>query len=84
MNTSKLINREAAGAYLNELGDPVVRTIMDMVHLRAVLRWQSPTTHPLGADLDMRFLAEVLNDVFADRAFMKRVLDGERPGAWDD
>jgi hypothetical protein len=84
MDQSTLINREAAAAYLSEVGDPVIKTIMDMVNMIVLKKWKYPTAHRLGADLDLRFLAEVLVELFEDRERIKKVLAGERPGAWDD
>ena len=58
--------------------------MMDMFFRIVVMKYSYPTDHQLGADLDLRFLAEVLVELFADRELIKRILDGERPGAWDD
>jgi hypothetical protein len=84
MNENKLINGEAAAAYLSEVSDPIMKTIMDMACTIIVMKYNHPVTHRLEADLDLRFLAEVLVELFADRELVKRVVAGERPGAWDD
>jgi len=84
MNEHRLINGESARAYLSEVGDPVANTIVDMAYAIIVKKYNHPVAHRLGADVDLRFLTEVLAELLADRELVKRVLAGERPGAWDD
>jgi hypothetical protein len=84
MNENKLINNESAAAYLDEVGDPIISTIMDMFFRIVAMKYSYPDDHQLATDLDLRFLAEVLVELFADRELIKKILDGERLGAWDD
>jgi hypothetical protein len=84
MNEHTLINGEFARAFLSDVEDPILKTILDMAYVIIVKKYNHPGAHRLGADLDLRFLTEVLVELFSDRKLMQSVLAGERPGAWDD
>ncbi|NNJ27476.1 hypothetical protein [Alienimonas chondri] len=86
MNTHRIINQDSAREYFRQAGtdDPVLKTIVGRAYMRLLKAYYHSIDHRLEADLDLRFVAEVLVDLFKDRDVMKRILEGERPGAWDD
>lgn len=80
---STIINTESASAFIRDMDDPILKTLLDMAYAIIAKRYSNPITHQLAADLDLRFVTEVLVELFSERELLKKVLDGERPGAWD-
>jgi hypothetical protein len=84
MTPNALFNRDLAEKYLVDQNDRVLRTAMDMITVIIIQKWKDPSGYRLQSDFDLRFLSEVLSEFFSDHDVIKKVLSGERPGAWDD
>src|SRR5262249_18130166 len=82
MNAPKLINGSEAAAFLRTSGDPVTKVILDRANTIVARKYCSSSGTSLAADFDLRFFAEIITDLFADKDLIRRILNGERPGAW--
>ena len=83
-DTAKLIHIEDAMRFINQISDPVTRTLVHMSFVHLVTQIHVEKRIPLASDLDMKFLVTTLKDFFAEHDVLARTLQGEKVGAWFD
>lgn len=76
------IRSEEAGHFIESIADPITKLLVSHANYHLYRRLAEKRL-PVG-DFDMRFYAEVMAEMFNDRDTVKRMLDGERVGAFFD
>lgn len=84
MTSPSLINGSKAIEFRKTIADPVVKTILDCANNIVSMKFLDSSGKCLSADFDLRFFAEVIAELCSDKDLIRRMLNGERPGAWDD
>ena len=79
-----LIHADEAIRFIEQIGDPVTRALVNMAFVRFVKRIHVDERDAPRADVDGLFLVEVLHDFFSEHDVLKRTLAGEKVGAWFD
>jgi hypothetical protein len=76
------INSEEAGQFIESLTDPVTKILVNNAHYRLYKRLAERRL-PVG-EFDMRFYVEVMAEMLSEHDVLKRMLGGERVGAFFD
>ena len=79
-----LIHADEAIRFIEQIGDPVTRTLVNMAFVRIVTRVHVDKRDAPRADVDSLFLVKVFHDFFSEHDVLKRTLAGEKVGAWFD
>ena len=79
-----LINCDEALRYIEQIQDPITRTLVNMAFLHLVKKVHLQKQEPPSSDLDMLFLVSSLREFFAEHEVIARTLGGEKVGAWFD
>ena len=79
-NVGGFIKSEEAGQFTESIADPITKLLVKHANYH-LYRRLTERRLPEG-DFDMRFYAEVMAEMFNDRDTVKRMLEGERVGAF--
>jgi hypothetical protein len=79
-----LLNCDEAVRIIEQIQDPVTRTLVNMAFVHFVKAVHVEKRDPPQADLDMPFMVTVLRNFFAEHDVIARALEGETVGAWFD
>jgi hypothetical protein len=79
-----LINCDEASRFIEQIRDPVTKSLVNMVFVSLVKRVHLGQREFPKADLDMLFLVTTLKDFFSEHNVIARTLEGEKVGAWFD
>ena len=82
--TGTLLNCDEAVRFIEQIQDPVTRSLVNMAFVHLVKRVHLERRDRPTADLDMLFVVTALNDFFAEHDVIARTLEGEEVGAWFD
>jgi hypothetical protein len=77
-----LAHCDEAIAFIDQIKDPVTRTLVNMAFIQFVLKAHTGKREPPQGDLDMLYVVTVLEGFFAEHEVIARALRGERVGAW--
>jgi hypothetical protein len=77
-----LVNCDEAMRYIENIDDPVTKTLVNMAFVHLVNRVHLQQRDFPAANLDMLFLVTTLKDFFAEHDVLVRALEGEKVGAW--
>lgn len=81
-NNACFIRSEEAGQFIEALTDPVTKILVNNAHYHLYRRLAEKRL-PAG-EFDMRFYVEVMAEMFSDHGVLRRMLSGERVGAFFD
>jgi hypothetical protein len=76
------IKSEEAGQFTESIGDPITKLLVKHANYHLYRRLAEKRL-PEG-QFDMRFYSDVMAEMFSDRDTVKRMLAGERVGAFFD
>jgi hypothetical protein len=79
-----LINCDEASRFIEQIQDPVTKSLVNMVFVSLVKRVHLEQREFPKSDFDMLFLVTILKDFFSEHEVIARALEGERVGAWFD
>lgn len=79
----ELLRSDEAAELLEEEGDPVTKALLSNANYWLVRRFFAEKNRPV-ADLDYRYLLELFRDIFSEHEILRRLLNGERVGAFFD
>lgn len=82
MNNRGFIRSEEAGQFIESLTDPVTKILVNNAHYHLYRRLAEKRL-PAG-EFDMQFYVEVMAEMFSEHDVLKRMLAGERVGAFFD
>lgn len=74
------IRSAEAGQFVTEITDPITRALVNNAHFH-LFRRLAEKRFPEGS-FDMRFFVEVMAEMFSNHDVLRRILDGERVGAF--
>jgi hypothetical protein len=77
----ELLRSEEAAELLERETDPVTRALLNNANYWLVRKFVAEKNRPV-ADLDYRYLLELLRDIFSEHEVIGRLLNGERVGAF--
>jgi hypothetical protein len=80
---SQVLRDGEARALIASVEDPITRHLLTHAMFHFFRRYNEQAQRPEG-DFDMLYLASLLRDVFSDHDVLRRILDGERVGAFFD
>lgn len=85
MEKTKTIRNEEAMAFLRSLSseDPITRSLVNNAMFHFTRRFHSLNERP-AADFDLLYFLEIMRDVFSQHEVLRRMLEGERVGAFFD
>ncbi len=78
-----MLRRQEAIELLNSIKDPVTQGLAHRAHYFVLKRFAEQKSLPV-ADFDMLFFVQVLQQFCQEHDILKRLLAGERVGAWWD
>jgi hypothetical protein len=81
MSESKLLHWDEAGIVMKSVPEPVKQRLVARAVTIALKKFRSGELAP-GTSLDMKFLTEVILELFADPDVIQKELAGEKPGSW--
>ena len=76
------IRSAEAGQFISEITDPVTKALVSNAHFH-LFRRLTEKRFPKGS-FDMRFFVEVMAEMFSNHDVVRRLLEGERVGAFFD
>ena len=79
-----LARSDEAVAFIEQIKDPVTRTLVNMAFVQFVLKAYTGKREAPQGDLDMLYVVTVLESFFAEHDVIARALQGEKVGAWFD
>jgi hypothetical protein len=79
-----LINCDEAGRFIEQIQDPVTKSLVNMVFVSLVKRVHLEHRDFPKTDFDMLYLVTILKDFFSEHDVIARTLEGEKVGAWFD
>lgn len=79
-----LINCDEALQCIEQIQDPITRTLVNMAFVHLVKKVHLHKHAPPDSDLDLLFLVSSLREFFAEHDVIARTLQGEKVGAWFD
>ncbi|MBX9582325.1 MAG: hypothetical protein K2X87_18635 [Gemmataceae bacterium] len=79
----KLVRWDEAGLLINSISDPIKQRLVIRAVTIARNRFRSGMPAP-DVDLDIKFLTDVILELFEDLDIVRKELAGEQPGAWFD
>jgi hypothetical protein len=78
-----LIRGNEAFDFIETIKDPVTRTLVNMALVKFIVEAYSKQQAP-ESNLDLLYVAKVLEGFFAEHEVIARTLRGEKVGAWFD
>jgi hypothetical protein len=79
----ELLRSEEAAELLEREADPVTKALLNNANYWLVRKFFAEKNRPV-ADLDYKYLLELFRDVFSEHETIRRLLNGERVGAFFD
>ena len=78
----KLLRTDEALRYIDQIQDPVTKTLVNMAFVHLVNRSHLEKRALPEGDFDTLFFVSTLAGFFAEQEVIARALEGERVGAW--
>jgi hypothetical protein len=83
MTTSEVLHDAEARALIASIEDPITRHLLTNAMFHFFRRYNERLQRP-ASDFDMLYFASILLDIFSEHDVLRRILDGERVGAFFD
>lgn len=81
---SGLVYTAEATRFIEQIADPITRALVNMAFVQLVKRVHVEKKDAPHTDVDALFFVRLLHDFFSEHDVLKRMLAGEKVGAWFD